>query len=133
MSTEFVYHGSQYLFDVVKPMQARGMNEPESQLAIYACAYFSEVIPFALPIRWYPDNPGGQRRWSTNYEKVQIEYGSLNPNGVGYVYKIKADDFVQLDANQWICTKEAVPVEVTKIFVKDYFHLVEFSEEARII
>lgn len=30
-------------------------------MAIYAAETMDEVIPFALPIRWYPDNPSGKR------------------------------------------------------------------------
>ena len=50
---QYVYHGSQYLFDVVCPQQAHGANAYESQKAIYAAETIEEVIPFALPIRWY--------------------------------------------------------------------------------
>ena len=30
-----VYHGSQYLFDIVKPQQAHGTCEAEAQMGIY--------------------------------------------------------------------------------------------------
>ncbi len=33
---QYVYHGSQYFFDVVCPQQACGANAQESQKAIYA-------------------------------------------------------------------------------------------------
>ena len=33
---QYVYHGSQYLLDIVRPQQARGANAQESQKAIYA-------------------------------------------------------------------------------------------------
>ena len=80
---QYVYHGSQYLFDVVRPQQACGANAQESQKAIYAAQTIEEVIPFALPIRWYPDDPTGKRAFSCNDGKTFIEYGSLDPNGVG--------------------------------------------------
>jgi len=57
LKPKYVYHGSQYLFDTVKPQKACGENAKESQYAIYAAETMDEVIPFALPIRWYPDNP----------------------------------------------------------------------------
>ena len=76
---KYVYHGSQYLYDIVRPQQARGTNAQESQKAIYAAETVDEVIPFALPIRWYPDDPTGKRAFSCKNGKTFIEYGSLIP------------------------------------------------------
>ena len=45
---EYVYHGSQYRFDIVKPQQACGANTPESLMAIYAADSIEKVISFAL-------------------------------------------------------------------------------------
>ncbi len=55
-----VFHGSQYLFDTIAPQHAHGRCETESQMGIYAAATMDEVIPFALPFRFYPDEPGGK-------------------------------------------------------------------------
>lgn len=128
---QYVYHGSQYLFDVVRPQQACGVNENESQNAIYAAKTIEEIIPFALPIRWYPDDPTGKRSFSCENGKVFIEYGSLNPNGVGYIYKLRSDSFEKLDDWQWISKVDVVPDEVICIKVKDYIHTVSFSEAAK--
>jgi hypothetical protein len=127
---QYVYHGSQYLFDIVRPQQACGANAQESQKAIYAAGTIEEVIPFALPIRWYPDDPTGRRDFSCENGKTFIEYGSLNPNGVGYVYKLKADTFEKLDEWQWISKLNVVPEEVICIRVKDYMDTVSFSDKA---
>ena len=127
---QYVYHGSQYLFDIVRPQQACGANAQESQKAIYAAGTIDEVIPFALPIRWYPDDPTGRRDFSCENGKTFIEYGSLNPNGVGYVYKLKADTFEKLDEWQWISKLNVVPEEVICIRVKDYMDTVSFSDKA---
>ena len=59
-----------------------------------------------------------------------IEYGSLDPNGVGYVYKLRADTFEKLDEWQWISMFEVVPDETICIRVKDYMDTVSFSEKA---
>lgn len=127
----YVYHGSQYFFDVVRPQQARSANATESQNAIYAAETIDEVIPFALPIRWYPDDPTGKRAFSCKNGKTFIEYGSLDPNGVGYIYKLRADNFEKLDEWQWISKNEVIPDEVICIHVKDYLHTVTFSEKAK--
>ncbi|MBR5220917.1 MAG: hypothetical protein IKV66_08035 [Clostridia bacterium] len=128
---QYVYHGSQYLFDVVCPQQAHGANAYESQKAIYAAETIEEVIPFALPIRWYPDDTTGKRAFSCENGKTFLEYGSLDPNGVGYIYKLRADTFEKLDEWQWISMNEIVPDEIICIQVKDYIDSVTFSEEAK--
>ena len=126
----YVYHGSQYFFDVVCPQQARGATAKESQYAIYAAETIEEVIPFALPIRWYPDDPTGKKSFSCKNGKTNIEYGSLDPNGVGYIYKLRTDSFEKLDEWQWVSKTEVVPVEVICICVKDYLDTITFSEKA---
>lgn len=130
---KYLYHGSQYLFAELVPMQAHGENKQESLLAIYAAENIDEVIPFALPIRWYPDSPEGKRAFRCVDGKTYLEYGSLNPNGVGYVYKVKSDLFEKIDAWQYISNEKCIPVEVIKIKVIDYLDKVEFSEEAKVI
>ena len=127
----YVYHGSPYFFDVVRPQQARGANAKESQNAIYAAETIDEVIPFALPIRWYPDDPTDKRAFSCKNGKTFIEYGSLDPNSVGYIYKLRADSFEKLDEWQWISKNEVIPDEIICIHIKDYFHTVTFSEKAK--
>lgn len=88
------------------------------------------VIPFALPIRWYPDNPSGKRDFRCKYGITTIEYGSLNPNGFGYIYKLTSKNFEKIDDWQWISHDDVIPVEVIKIAVKDYWHTITFSEKA---
>lgn len=127
---QYLYHGSQYRFDVLEPQPAHGACERESMFAIYAAETMEEVIPFALPIRWYPDNPDGKRAFECSDGKTKLIYGSLNPNGVGYIYKVKADTFQKIDQWQWVSEAACVPVEVVEIKVQDYLHTVEFSEEA---
>ena len=133
LKPKYVYHGSQYLFETVKPQKACGQNEKESQYAIYAAETVNEVIPFALPIRWYPDNPTGKRVFSVESGKTFIEYGSLDPNGVGYIYKLKSDSFERLDEWQWISQADITPEEIICIKVRDYIHTVSFSETSKAI
>ena len=99
-------------------------------LSIYAAETIKEVIPFALPIRWYPDTPDGKRAFECDGGKTKLIYGSLDPNGVGYIYKVKADTFKKIDQWQWVSENPCVPVEVIEIKVKDYLYTVEFTKEA---
>jgi len=127
---EYLYHGSQYFLETLFPKQAKDSSKIGSQCAIYACEDFKSAIPFALPIRWYPDNPTGKKSFSCRKDKILIEYGSINPNGVGYIYKISSEYFEKIDDWQWITSKEIQPIEVTKIKVEDYWHNISFSNEA---
>lgn len=128
---EYLYHGSQYRFDVVVPRTASGECERESQRAIYAAETMDAVIPFALPIRWYPDGPEGRRDFACEDGVIMLQYGSLDPDGVGYVYKLKSQGFEKIDGWQWISRQEAVPEEVFEIKARDYLDRVRFSKEAR--
>lgn len=127
---EYLYHGSQYKLDMLLPQQAAGGQDIDSMMAIYAAGTIDEVIPFALPIRWYPDSPEGRRDFECRNGKVLLKYGSLDPGGVGYVYKVRADSFVKIDTWQWVSRERCQPVEVLEIKVADYLDRVLFSEEA---
>lgn len=127
----YLYHGSPYLFSKIEPQKACGQNEKESLLAIYACEILDWVIPFALPIRWYPDNPSGKRAFECDEGKTIIIYGSLNPTGIGYIYKFKADGFHKIDEWQWVSNHIITPEEVIEIKVSDYWDTIVFSEEAK--
>ena len=134
---EFLYQGSPYLFDILEPQQARGANSQESQKAIYAGTKFEHVIPFALPIRWYPDDPSGKRDFSCEIclvppqSKSFLHYGSLDPNGIGYVYKLKSDSFTKIDNWQWVSEISVVPEEVFTIKVSDYIGTVFFPKKPK--
>lgn len=130
MKPVYLYHGSQYLFDVVKPHQAAGNYEKDSRMAIYAAENIKEVIPFALPIRWYPDSPEGKRNFTCSDGKTELLYGSLNPEGIGYIYKVSSESFEKIDNWQWVSCQEIVPEEIITIKVRDYWNTVTFSEEA---
>lgn len=127
---KYLYHGSQYKLDILLPQQAAGGRDIDSLKAIYAAGTMDEVIPFALPIRWYPDSPEGKRAFECRDGRVFLIYGSLDPNGVGYIYKVKADSFEKIDEWQWVSRESCEPVEVTEIKVADYLDRVEFSPEA---
>lgn len=88
------------------------------------------MIPFALPIRWYPDSPEGKRDFECRNGKILLKYGSLDPDGMGYVYKVRADTFEKIDEWQWVSRESCSPVEVMQIQATDCLDRVEFSPEA---
>lgn len=127
----FLYHGSQYDLEVLEPQKACGQTDAESQCSIYAAKSAKEVIPFALPIRWYPDTPEGKRNFECSFGTTKLNYGSLDPEGKGYVYRLKSDGFKRVDDFQWVCDKSVNYLEKMEIKVKDFLHTVEFSEDAK--
>ncbi len=128
---EYLYHGSPYLFEKLVPQPAAGACGKDSMTAIYAAATMREVIPFALPIRWYPDGPEGRREFRSSGGRTELIYGTLNPEGRGYVYKMRSDSFTKVDEWQWVSETEVVPEEIAEIEVKDYWDTVSFSDESR--
>ena len=128
--TKMVYHGSQYLFDILMPRQANGQCEAEAQMGIYAAATMEEVIPFALPFRFYPDCPEGKLSFDSDGIKSYLRYGAINPNGKGYVYVLPSDSFELVDEWEWLSRTPVKPIKVIEIAVKDYWHTISFSEEA---
>lgn len=130
MNPKYLFHGSQYKLDIIKPRQACGQCENESMQAIYAAETIEEVVPFALPIRWYPDTPEGKRVFECKDGIIHLIYGSLDPEGKGYIYKLQADTFRKIDSWQWISETACVPVEIIEISVNDWLFKVKFSQEA---
>lgn len=128
---KYLYHGSQYRFDIVEPRQAHGICKAEAQLGIYAAATMEEVIPFALPFRWYPDSPEGRLSFDSDGIKSFLKYGSIDPDGKGYIYVLPSESFELVDDWEWVSRTAVTPIEVRKIRVKDYLHTITFSEEAK--
>jgi len=126
-----LYHGSQYKLTSLLPRKAEDLTEIGSQLGIYAAETIDEVIRFAMPIRWYPDDPTGKKSWSFLSEsRLVIELGTIDPYGVGYIYRVSSENFNKIDDWQWLATSEVLVVDVTEIKVVDYWYLILFSEVA---
>ncbi len=128
-----VYHGSQYLFDIVKPQKANGLCKAESLIGIYAAATMEETIPFALPFRYYPDEPGGKLSRDSDGINSYLHYGSINPHGKGYVYVLPSESFELVDEWQWVSKVPVKPIDIIEIRVEDYWHTISFSDEAMMI
>lgn len=126
-----LYHGSKALFDIVKPQQAHGVCEEEAKMGIYAVATKDEAIPFALPFRWYPDAPGGMLSFDSDGIKSHLHYGSIDPDGKGYIYVLPSDSFELVNEWEWVSETPVEPKEIIEINVKDYFDTITFSEEAK--
>lgn len=127
----YLFHGSTMKFDRLEPQQAHGACDKESMMAIYAAESLREVIPFALPLRWYPDEPGGKKSFVCDAGKTYVEQGYVDINRDGYVYRVKSDTFKKIDEWQWVSEETVEPLEVLAIPGKKMLHTVTFSEEAK--
>ncbi|MBR6018757.1 MAG: hypothetical protein IK055_00900 [Lachnospiraceae bacterium] len=100
-------------------------------MGIYAAATMEEVITFALPFRWYPDSPEGKLSYDSDGIRSFLRYGSIDPEGKGYIYVLPAETFELVDDWEWVSRTEVKPIEVIEIRVKDYWDTISFSEEAK--
>jgi len=127
----YLFHGSTMRFERLVPQQAHGACEIESLKAIYAAESLRDVIPFALPLRWYPDEPGGKKSFTCDAGKTYVEQGYVDINRDGYIYRVKADAFKKIDEWQWVSEEAVEPLDVLAIPAKKMIHTVTFSEEAK--
>lgn len=127
----YLFHGSTMRFERLVPQQAHGACEIESLKAIYAAESLRDVIPFALPLRWYPDEPGGKKSFTCDAGKTYVEQGYVDINRDGYIYRVKADAFKKIDEWQWVSEEAVEPLDVLAIPAKNMMHTVTFSEEAK--
>jgi hypothetical protein len=96
-----LYHGSKTLVEVLLPHPAHGVGpEKDRQTAVYASSHPNFAIPFALPIM--PD--AGRCAWKMSFEdgdpQIAILSGYLDLSRIGYLYRVAADGFESVDAQQ---------------------------------
>lgn len=127
----YLFHGSKGKYDKLEPQKANGQCEKEALLAVYAGESLRDVIPFAVPIRAYPDAPGGNYSFSCDAGEMKVEYGYVDIKGEGYVYRVKPDTFSKVDEWEWVSNEPVEPLEVLTIPADKMMHKVTFSEKAR--
>lgn len=127
----YLFHGSRGKYDRLEPMRAHGQCKNESMNAIYAAESLRDVIPFAVPIRPYPDSPEGKYTFSCDAGQMVVEYGYVDTKREGYVYRLKADTFRKVDEWEWITEVPVEPMEVLAIPCEKMMHKVSFSDKAK--
>ncbi len=121
---EFLYHGSRFLEEILKPNQTTGIGSLKDSLcAIYASQDRNFAIPFALSIMADESN---SCVWKLSFEdgkpKIIIKTGKLDTSKVGYLYKVPIDAFEQIDGHQWVSYKPVKPIEYEIIDPNKYLH-----------
>ena len=69
--------------------------------------------------------------FNTEGKNSYLEYGSIDPNGKGYIYVLPADTFELVNEWEWVSSVEVKTIERIEISVKDYMDTITFSEEAK--
>lgn len=131
MKPKFLFHGSRYKLEILKPQQAKGSpSERGDEFGIYAYEDPNMVIPFAMTIL---PHENGYMSFSVDDEtgEVTISAGIIDEDAVGYIYKISSEKFEKIDKKQWLSKEEHIPLEITVINSKDYMHRVTFSGSAK--
>ncbi len=65
------------------------------------------------------------------YPQPVLIIGTYDENGVPNVYVLPSESFELVDEWQWVSEVPVKPIEVVEISVKDYWHTIIFSDEAR--
>ena len=128
---KFLYHGSRYKLDIIKPHQAYGSpDEKGNEYGIYAYEKYEMVIPFSLTITPF-ENGRLNIYFSDETSDVTIYEGIWDETAIGYIYKLPSDTFEKLDDLQWLSTKAVVPIECTIYKGIDYKDRITFVGKAK--
>ena len=129
----FLYHGSRFLTEIIKPSQATGIGSAKDSIcAIYASQDRNFAIPFALSIMADESN---SCVWELLFEdgkpKIIIKTGKLDTSQIGYLYKVSIDAFEQIDEYQWVSYKPIKPIGYEIINPKEYLHWIVKYEQRK--
>ena len=122
---EYLYHGSPMAnITLLTPQPARGIGpEEDKQKAVYATHIRNFAIPFALP---FQADAHGNLAWQMDFEedasqpRIDLQVGSLDLSGQGYLYILPAQSFTQIDEQQWVSYKSVKPVDAELIEALKY-------------
>jgi hypothetical protein len=128
---KYLYHGSRYKVDILKPQQAKGSPEENGdECGIYAYENKNMVIPFSLTIN--PFENGSMAIYvDDETSHVTISAGILEDKAIGYIYKVPSELFAKIDNKQWLSKVEVIPLEVTIVNTKDYMNKITFTGAAK--
>ena len=119
-----LYHGSRTLLACLEPRPARGVGPAHDRLcAVYATHERYYAVAFALPI--VPDGTGALA-WSLDVAagtpRIVVERGNWDATGIGYLYRVPALTFTQVDDLQWVAYEPVIPLGYEVIRAADYRH-----------
>lgn len=125
----FLYHGSRYRLDTIKPGEKDGEKDGE---AVYAFGAAEEAFPYALPVDGYPEEPDNEYSVTCEGGRAHIIRGVVNPDATGYIYRLPANSFTRAGEGKWASTEKISPIDCIELRVGDHFDAVTWSEQAKI-
>lgn len=128
----YLYHGSSTPdIESFAPRPARGVGPDQDKLvAIYATHVKELAIAFALPLR---TNAEGHLAWRLDFPQDLAEHdptvilvaGALDLERHGYLYRLPAESFEQIDEWQWVSMEVVAPVDVELVAPVRYIHWIK--------
>ncbi len=129
---KYIFHGDRQLFDTLKINKASDTsgNKMNEQEAVYGSSIFVGAIPYAIKGKGKYDCEIGYR---PDNLKMKISYGIIPEDDYGYVYVCDANGFVRCaDTCQFVSYAEVKPIEVIKIYYRDFKECFEYVEEQQV-
>lgn len=108
-----LYHGSPNNLTVLKPQNAKGMNEFENITGVFLTDDFFHAALYAM---------GKTLKGKTVFgvsEKKLVILGNLEPKE-GYVYEVEVENAIKGHRGQYGYEKELKPIKKTKVYPNDY-------------
>lgn len=108
-----LYHGSPQNLDILKPQQAKGINEFENITGIFLTDNFLHASLYA-----FGKTLKGKTAFGVSENKLVI-LGDLKPKS-GYVYEVEVKNPRKGHKGQYAFEGELKPIKKIKVFPKDY-------------
>ena len=116
----YIFHGSKELVPILKVSQAicDSGHEPNQQKGVYGSSLFKGAIPYAIKGKDKYDCSIGT---GPDDITMKIYDGVIPEDDYGYVYVCLANGFEnRRDDCQFVSYTDVVPVEVIKVYYKDF-------------
>ncbi len=108
-----LYHGSPHKLDLLKPQQAKGMNEFENIKGVFLTKTFLHSSLYAIG-----KTLKGETAFGVSKNKLVI-LGNLKPKE-SYVYEVEVKNPIKGHRGQYASEEKLKPIKKTKVFPKDY-------------
>ena len=128
---KYIFHGSRELLLALDPQKAKDSNgnANNEQTAIYASSVFEGAIPYAIKGKGRYDCEIGYRPGDFI---MKIYQGIIPEDDFGYIYVCDSSTFHRVeDTCQYVSYERVIPLEIIKIYYKDFKNCFEYIEESK--
>jgi hypothetical protein len=129
---QYIFHGSPKLIKgKVEPRQAVCTSgiEQNTKEAMYGAVTFEGAVCFAIPKKPIEEKHNNSWTWEASYNEAKaILYNmTIDKGAYGYVYVFDVKNFVKAGKDiQYTSYISLTPLDVIKVYYKDYKYLFEF-------